>query len=219
MSIAILPMSAEYNWNPQTVGLVQSSFFWGYLLTQVNHKCKLDSFFCSNALNYWLRVSPNVHVNMKLNNDMNWNKTFCLDNMIIKSINPKPNIRFFWGNKLISRSGYEANICYHPNKQRFTYSCINRRSPSSSPKWETSVFLFSFSVLTFISGSWQIAGGIWADTVGGKLVLGFGVIWWSVATVLTPIAAKLGLPFLLVVRAFMGIGEVGLITSSLDPKI
>lgn len=54
----------------------------------------------------------------------------------------------------------------------------------------------------------QIAGGIWADTVGGKQVLAFGVIWWSVATILTPVAAKLGLPFLLVARAFMGIGEV-----------
>lgn len=40
------------------------------------------------------------------------------------------------------------------------------------------------------------------------MVLGFGVIWWSIATALTPVAAKLGLPFLLVVRAFMGIGEV-----------
>lgn len=40
------------------------------------------------------------------------------------------------------------------------------------------------------------------------MVLGFGVIWWSIATILTPIAAKLGLPFLLVVRAFMGVGEV-----------
>jgi ACS family sodium-dependent inorganic phosphate cotransporter len=28
MSIAILPMSQEYGWNTQTVGLVQSSFFW-----------------------------------------------------------------------------------------------------------------------------------------------------------------------------------------------
>lgn len=86
MSIAILPMSAEFNWNSQTVGLIQSSFFWGYLLT-------------------------------------------------------------------------------------------------------------------------QIAGGIWADKVGGKLVLGFGVIWWSLATVLTPVAAKAGLPYLLAMRAFMGIGE------------
>ncbi|EOX95935.1 Major facilitator superfamily protein isoform 1 [Theobroma cacao] len=86
MSIAILPMSKEFNWNSATVGLIQSSFFWGYLLT-------------------------------------------------------------------------------------------------------------------------QILGGIWADKFGGKLVLGFGVIWWSVATILTPIAARIGLPFLLTMRAFMGIGE------------
>lgn len=86
MSIAILPMSKEFNWNSATVGLIQSSFFWGYLLT-------------------------------------------------------------------------------------------------------------------------QIVGGIWADKIGGKQVLGFGVIWWSVATVLTPLAARVSLPFLLVVRALMGIGE------------
>ncbi|XP_045794427.1 ascorbate transporter, chloroplastic-like [Trifolium pratense] len=86
MSIAILPMSQEFNWNSATVGLIQSSFFWGYLLT-------------------------------------------------------------------------------------------------------------------------QILGGIWADKLGGKVVLGFGVVWWSMATILTPIAARIGLPYLLVMRAFMGIGE------------
>eukprot|EP00850_Spirogloea_muscicola_P025882 SM004676S16924 [mRNA] locus=s4676:48:1122:+ [translate_table: standard] len=53
----------------------------------------------------------------------------------------------------------------------------------------------------------QIAGGIWADSIGGKQVLGFGVIWWSVATVLTPVAANLGLPTLLFARACMGVGE------------
>lgn len=41
------------------------------------------------------------------------------------------------------------------------------------------------------------------------MVLGFGVVWWSIATILTPIAARMGLPFLLIMRAFMGIGEVG----------
>ncbi|CAI9101864.1 OLC1v1000007C1 [Oldenlandia corymbosa var. corymbosa] len=86
MSIAILPMAKEFNWNSATVGVIQSSFFWGYLLT-------------------------------------------------------------------------------------------------------------------------QIIGGIAADKIGGKRVLGFGVVWWSVATVLTPIAARIGLPFLLMMRAFMGIGE------------
>ena len=40
----------------------------------------------------------------------------------------------------------------------------------------------------------QVAGGVWADKFGGKPILGFGVIWWSVATALTPLAAQLGLP-------------------------
>ncbi|GKV37436.1 hypothetical protein SLEP1_g45467 [Rubroshorea leprosula] len=49
--------------------------------------------------------------------------------------------------------------------------------------------------------------GLPSYSVGGKSVLAFGIVWWSIATVLTPVAAKIGLPFLLV-RAFMGIGEV-----------
>ena len=36
------------------------------------------------------------------------------------------------------------------------------------------------------------------------------MVWWSIATILTPIAARIGLPFLLITRALMGIGEVGL---------
>uniref|UniRef100_A0A7S3VMN6 Major facilitator superfamily (MFS) profile domain-containing protein n=1 Tax=Dunaliella tertiolecta TaxID=3047 RepID=A0A7S3VMN6_DUNTE len=86
MSVAILPMKAEFGWDSATMGFVQSSFFWGYLLTQV-------------------------------------------------------------------------------------------------------------------------AGGIWADRFGGKLVLGLGVLWWSAATALTPWAASQGLPTLLAARALMGIGE------------
>lgn len=53
----------------------------------------------------------------------------------------------------------------------------------------------------------QIVGGIAADRLGGKLVLGLGVVWWSMATVLTPIAAHISLPVLLGMRALMGIGE------------
>eukprot|EP00891_Asterochloris_glomerata_P000290 jgi/Astpho2/290/fgenesh1_pm.00010_%23_21_t len=86
MSIAVMPMAAEFGWDTATTGIVQSSFFWGYLLTQV-------------------------------------------------------------------------------------------------------------------------AGGVWADRFGGKRVLGFGVIWWSIATAMTPIAAKMGLPVLLAARACMGVGE------------
>lgn len=50
-------------------------------------------------------------------------------------------------------------------------------------------------------------GGVWADRFGGKRVLGFGVVWWSLATALTPLAAMAGLPALLFARACMGVGE------------
>ena len=53
----------------------------------------------------------------------------------------------------------------------------------------------------------QVLGGIWADKLGGKVVLGAGVLWWSLATALTPLAASAGLPALCAARALMGIGE------------
>lgn len=53
----------------------------------------------------------------------------------------------------------------------------------------------------------QVLGGMWADRFGGKIVLGLGVMWWSLATAFTPIAAKFGLPALLFARALMGVGE------------
>ncbi|KXZ55458.1 hypothetical protein GPECTOR_2g1007 [Gonium pectorale] len=86
MSIAILPMASQFGWDSATMGLVQSSFFWGYLLTQV-------------------------------------------------------------------------------------------------------------------------AGGVLADRLGGKAVLGLGVLWWSLATAATPAAAQAGLPALLTARCLMGVGE------------
>ena len=48
---------------------------------------------------------------------------------------------------------------------------------------------------------------MWADRFGGKPILGFGVVWWSLATMATPLAASMGLPVLLAARACMGIGE------------
>ncbi|KAI8468569.1 MAG: major facilitator superfamily domain-containing protein [Monoraphidium minutum] len=35
MSIAIIPMAHEFGWSPSVAGLVQSSFFWGYILSQL----------------------------------------------------------------------------------------------------------------------------------------------------------------------------------------
>lgn len=53
----------------------------------------------------------------------------------------------------------------------------------------------------------QIGGGWFADRLGGKLVLGLGVLIWSAFTLVTPIAALLGLSILLAARIGMGLGE------------
>ena len=53
----------------------------------------------------------------------------------------------------------------------------------------------------------QIAGGWLADRYGGKLVLGAGVLLWSLFTVLTPPAATAGFAVLFLTRVAMGMGE------------
>lgn len=35
ISVAILPMAKYYGWSQTTVGVIQSAFFWGYVLTQI----------------------------------------------------------------------------------------------------------------------------------------------------------------------------------------
>jgi ACS family sodium-dependent inorganic phosphate cotransporter len=53
----------------------------------------------------------------------------------------------------------------------------------------------------------QVAGGWLAERFGGKVVLGTGVVFWSLFTLLTPIAALGGLSALLITRILMGLGE------------
>ena len=53
----------------------------------------------------------------------------------------------------------------------------------------------------------QIYGGRLADRFGGKLVLGIGVLVWSIFTIVTPPAAGLGLGALIIARIGMGLGE------------
>jgi ACS family sodium-dependent inorganic phosphate cotransporter len=53
----------------------------------------------------------------------------------------------------------------------------------------------------------QIGGGRLADRFGGKLILGLGVVVWSIFTIITPFAAGAGLAALIVTRIGMGLGE------------
>lgn len=53
----------------------------------------------------------------------------------------------------------------------------------------------------------QVFGGWLADRFGGKIVLGIGVVWWSVFTLITPPAAALSFTVLFLARVGMGLGE------------
>src|SRR5215510_14534648 len=53
----------------------------------------------------------------------------------------------------------------------------------------------------------QVLGGWLADRYGGKAVLSFGVLWWSIFTMLTPPAATISLTVLFMARVGMGLGE------------
>ncbi len=53
----------------------------------------------------------------------------------------------------------------------------------------------------------QLAGGWLADRFGGKRVLGFGVAVWSIATFITPPAARASFAVLFAVRVLLGLGE------------
>jgi len=53
----------------------------------------------------------------------------------------------------------------------------------------------------------QGLGGWLAGKIGGKSVLGFGVLWWSLFTLLTPMSALASFPILIATRILMGVGE------------
>jgi ACS family sodium-dependent inorganic phosphate cotransporter len=53
----------------------------------------------------------------------------------------------------------------------------------------------------------QVLGGSLAARLGGKAVLGFGVLWWSLFTLLTPLSAMTSFPVLIATRILMGLGE------------
>ncbi|XP_063772886.1 sialin isoform X1 [Pseudophryne corroboree] len=53
----------------------------------------------------------------------------------------------------------------------------------------------------------QIPGGYFAGKIGGKLLLGCGILGTAVFTLLTPLAADLGAGYLIAVRALEGLGE------------
>jgi len=62
----------------------------------------------------------------------------------------------------------------------------------------------------------MVATGALAHRYGGKIVLGIAVVWWSLFTVLTPPAALISLPALVVARIALGLGEAAVFPASIN---
>ena len=73
--------------------------------------------------------------------------------------------------------------------------------------WDTATqgwVLSSFFVGYLVT---QLLGGWWAAHIGGRALLTFGVLWWSLFTILTPLAASFSFGALIAARIGMGLGE------------
>ncbi len=66
--------------------------------------------------------------------------------------------------------------------------------------WVLSSFFMGYLVT-------QLVGGLWAARIGGRKLLGLAVLWWSLFTILTPLAAGHSLALLIAARIGMGLGE------------
>jgi ACS family sodium-dependent inorganic phosphate cotransporter len=62
----------------------------------------------------------------------------------------------------------------------------------------------------------MVASGALANRLGGRIVLGSAVIWWSLFTALTPPAALLSLPALILARIALGLGEAAVFPASIN---
>ena len=59
MSIAILPMAADFSWDSSEQGIIQSSIFWGYAATQVLGGLLATRF--GQQLSLWMRFAMRLN--------------------------------------------------------------------------------------------------------------------------------------------------------------
>ena len=62
----------------------------------------------------------------------------------------------------------------------------------------------------------MVLAGVLANRYGGKVVLGFAVVWWSLWTLFTPPAAYMSLTALVAARIALGLGEAAVFPAAMN---
>ncbi|XP_004864008.2 sialin isoform X3 [Heterocephalus glaber] len=90
----------------------------------------------------------------------------------------------------------------HSDLVKVPHNQTGKRYPwdAETQGWILGAFFYGYIIT-------QIPGGYFASKIGGKLLLGYGILATSLFTLLTPIAADLGAVMLIMLRALEGLGE------------
>ncbi|XP_030054903.1 sialin [Microcaecilia unicolor] len=105
-------------------------------------------------------------------------------------------------NSSMSENANDSVCPAHSTTPMIPHNTTGKQYPwdADTQGWILGSFFYGYIVT-------QIPGGFLASRIGGKLLLGFGVLGTAVFTLLTPLAADLGVGYLLAVRALEGLGE------------
>ena len=105
--------------------------------------------------------------------------------------------------KLIFMSFLAVFICYI-DRINISVAIIPMQEQFGWNEAQVGIIFSIFYVGYFIS---MALGGFLADKYGGKVVLGIGVLLWSLFTILTPVFSYNGFLALLFIRVLIGLGE------------
>ena len=105
--------------------------------------------------------------------------------------------------KLIFMSFLAVFICYI-DRVNISVAIIPMQKQFGWSESEVGLILGSFYFGYVFT---MMIGGYLADRFGGKVVLAYGVLLWSIFTVITPLFAYSGFWLLILIRVLMGLGE------------
>ena len=112
-------------------------------------------------------------------------------------------MKFPYRFKVVFLSFLAVFICYI-DRVNISVAIIPMQEQFGWSEIQKGFILSSFYVGYMIT---MIVGGYLADKYGGKKVLSYGLIIWSIFTIITPFFAYLGLWWLVFIRILMGLGE------------
>jgi len=106
-----------------------------------------------------------------------------------------------------------ASFIAYTDRVNISVAAVAMREELGWTQTEKGLVLSSFFVGYML---FMYASGALAKRYGGRNVLGWAVVAWSVFTLLTPPAAAISIPLLIAARIFMGVGEAAIFPAAVE---